>query len=298
MIKALIDLGTNTFNLIIAEVVEGEIKQMFSTKEGVALGMGGINEKRISEDAMQRAVECLKRYKSICAEYNSERIVAIGTSAIRDASNQRDFIERVGVETGITIQVVSGEEEARLIYDGVRQTYSFDEKSIIMDIGGGSTEFILADSEGIIDLISLNIGVSRIFQLFIFQDPLSKEDIKKIEDYLEINSKGFFDSIKCHCLVGASGTFETYYELVHKVPFPSKRNPEQIEFSVFMEELDGIIHSTQKQRDENEFIVPIRKKMAPIAAVKTRWVINKLGVKRIFVSPLSLKEGALNQVNL
>lgn len=295
MRKALIDLGTNTFNLIIADVSGNEIQHIFSTKEGVALGMGGINEKRISEDAMQRAIECLKRYKSICAEYNSERIVAIGTSAIRDASNQRDFIERVESETGIIIQVVSGEEEARLIYDGIRQTYSFDVKSIIMDIGGGSTEFILADSNGVIDLISLNIGVSRIFQLFEFQDPLSKEDIQNIEGYLEANSQGFFETKTCDCLVGSSGTFETFYELVHKVPFPSKRNPEEIEFSIFKEELDGIIQSTQKQRDENEFIVPIRKKMAPIAAVKTRWVINKLGVKRIFVSPLSLKEGALNQ---
>jgi len=293
MRKSLIDLGTNTFNLIIAEVSGNEIQPIFSTKEGVALGMGGINEKRISEDAMHRAIECLKRYKSICEEYNSERIVAIGTSAIRDALNQPDFIERVQVETGITIQVVSGEQEARLIYDGVRQTYSFDEKSIIMDIGGGSTEFILADSNGVIDLISLNIGVSRIFQLFEFQDTLSKEDIQNIEDYLETNSRGFFETKNCDCLVGSSGTFETFYELVHKVPFPSKRNPEQIEFLVFMEELDGIIQSTQKQRDENEFIVPIRKKMAPIAAVKTRWVINKLGVERVVVSPMSLKEGAL-----
>lgn len=297
MLKALIDLGTNTFNLIIAKIEAGEIEHLFSTKEGVALGMGGINEKRISDDAIIRAIECLNRYKTLCDDYQVQRIDAIGTSAIRDALNQQEFVEKVKLETGIEIQVVSGEEEARLIYEGVRQTYSFDEKSVVMDIGGGSTEFILADKTGIIDLISLNIGVSRIFQLFEFSDPLSTQDIKNIEEFIETNSLSFFDEKKCNCLVGASGSFETFYELAHQCPFPSKSNPQEIELSAFKKELNSIIQSTQKERDENEFIVPIRKKMAPIAAVKTRWIIDKLNVERIFVSPLSLKEGALVKNN-
>lgn len=293
MRKALIDLGTNTFNLIIADVSGNEIQPIFSTKEGVALGMGGINEKRISEDAAERAISCLSRFKSKCEEFQVEKITAIGTSAIRDAKNQFKFIQAVKADIGIEIQVVSGEEEARLIYKGIRQTYPFNEPSMIMDIGGGSTEFILANSDGIIDLVSLNIGVSRIFQLFSFQDPLSKSDISLIESFLEGNSQSFFEGKKCPILVGASGSFETFYELAYQNPFPSKTQPFEIDLNVFNQELEKIIHSTQAERDENQFIIPIRKKMAPIAAVKTRWVINNLDVKRVFVSPLSLKEGAL-----
>jgi exopolyphosphatase/guanosine-5'-triphosphate,3'-diphosphate pyrophosphatase len=293
MRKALIDLGTNTFNLIIAEVSGNEIQHIFSNKEGVALGMGGINEKRISEDAVERAIACLSRFKSKCEEFQVEKIKAIGTSAIRDAKNQLEFIEAVKAKTEIEIQVVSGEEEARLIYQGIRQTYLFNEPSMIMDIGGGSTEFILANWEGIIDLISLNIGVSRIFQLFSFEDPLSKNDISRIESFLDENSQSFFDKKKYPILVGASGSFETFYELAFQKPFPSKTQPFEIPIESFNREIEKIIQSTQAERDENEFIIPIRKKMAPIAAVKTRWVMNKLGVERVFVSPMSLKEGAL-----
>lgn len=294
MRKALIDLGTNTFNLIIAEVSGNEIQHIFSTKEGVALGMGGINESRISEDAAERAIACLNRFKAKCEEFQVEKITAIGTSAIRDAKNQLEFIEAVKAETEIEIQVVSGEEEARLIYKGIRQTYPFNEPAMIMDIGGGSTEFILANSEGIIDLISLNIGVSRIFQMFSFEDPLSNVDISRIEYFLEENSQSFFDKKKCPILVGASGSFETFYELAFQKPFPSKTQPFEIPIDLFNQEIDRVIQSTQAERDQNNFIIPIRKKMAPIAAVKTRWVMNKLGVERVIVSPMSLKEGALS----
>ena len=294
MRKALIDLGTNTFNLIIAEVSGNEIQHIFSTKEGVALGMGGINERRISEDAVDRAIDCLSRFKVKCEEFQVEKMTAIGTSAIRDAKNQFEFIQVVKAETGIEIQVVSGEEEARLIYQGIRQTYPFHEPAMIMDIGGGSTEFILANSEGIIDLISLNIGVSRIFQLFSFEDPLSNNDISRIESFLDENSQSFFDRKKCSILVGASGSFETFYELAFQKHFPSKTQPFEIPIDSFNKEIEKIIQSTQSERDQNDFIIPIRKKMAPIAAVKTRWVLNKLGVERVVVSPMSLKEGALS----
>lgn len=293
MRKALIDLGTNTFNLIIAEVSGNEIQHIFSIKEGVALGMGGINENRISDDAAERAIACLNRFKAKCEEFQVDKITAIGTSAIRDAKNQFEFIQVIKAKTGIEIQVVSGEEEARLIYQGIRQTYPFHEPAMIMDIGGGSTEFILANSEGIIDLISLNIGVSRIFQLFSFKDPLTKNDISRIESFLEENSQSFFDQKKCPILVGASGSFETFYELAFQKPFPSKTEPFEIPIDSFNQEIEKIIESTQAERDQNEFIITIRKKMAPIAAVKTRWVMNKLGVARVFVSPMSLKEGAL-----
>jgi exopolyphosphatase/guanosine-5'-triphosphate,3'-diphosphate pyrophosphatase len=163
-----------------------------------------------------------------------------------------------------------------------------------MDIGGGSTEFIRANSEGIIDLISLNIGVSRIFQSFSFEDPLSNNVSSRIEDFLEKNSLSFFDEKKCSILVGASGSFETFYELAFQKHFPSKTQPFEIPIESFNREIEKIIESTQAERDQNEFIIPIRKKMAPIAAVKTRWVMHKLGVERVVVSPMSLKEGALS----
>jgi exopolyphosphatase/guanosine-5'-triphosphate,3'-diphosphate pyrophosphatase len=293
MRKAVIDLGTNTFNLLIADISEGKFDLVHTEKDGVALGMGGINDGYLSEDAFERGINALKHFKQKCDQFGVDEIHAIGTSALRSAFNADEFIDCVKNETGIEVEIVSGLREAELIYNGVRWSYDFRDPGVIMDIGGGSTEFIFADSKGVWDLISLNIGVSRIYQQFQCQDPLSEADIWNIEEWLEERAEGFFEGKQADLLIGASGSFETFYELIHFEAFPEKIKSVEVSFSELMESIDQIIGSSQAERDKNEWIIPIRKKMAPIAAVKTRWVIKKLGVKRVIISPCSLKEGAL-----
>jgi exopolyphosphatase/guanosine-5'-triphosphate,3'-diphosphate pyrophosphatase len=293
MIKAVIDLGTNTFNLLIARIEEDYFEVLWSGKEGVALGMGGINEKRIAADAFERGLETLNRFKQICEDWKVVQINAIGTSALRDATNSIDFLAKVKELTNIDIEIVSGEAEAELIYRGVSLTYHFQHPAMIMDIGGGSTEFIFADKNGIFDLISLNIGVSRMFQEFQTSDPLTVDDAKNIENWLEAKANGYFDEKQIDIIIGASGTFETFYELIHNTDFPSKTNAVELSREELDSCLENIIRSTQAERDKNDRIIPIRKKMAPIAAVKTRWILNKLAVKQVVISPCSLKEGAL-----
>jgi exopolyphosphatase/guanosine-5'-triphosphate,3'-diphosphate pyrophosphatase len=293
MRKAVIDLGTNTFNLLIADVFDERFEIVHSEKEGVALGMGGINQNIIAPEAYLRGVNTLIRFKEKCDHFNVSEIRGIGTSALRDASNAQDFIDEVLKVCRIQIEIVTGLREAKLIYEGVKWSYRFMESAVIMDIGGGSTEFVFADRNGIYDMISLNIGVSRIYQYFPCSDPLTGANIKDIEDWLEEKSDGFFDGKEEHILIGASGSFETFYELIHNEPFPEKIKAVEISVDYLFECLDEIIASTQSERDLNEWIIPIRKKMAPIAAVKTRWVLNKLNIKKVYISPCSLKEGAL-----
>ena len=296
MRKAVIDLGTNTFNLAIADVDNNSIQLLHAEKEGVAIGMGGINDKLLSEDAIQRAIACLERFKSRCNDFQVAKIEAIGTSAIRDASNKQTFLKSVKDATGIEIDVINGIQEANLIYQGIAYTYNFESPSLIMDIGGGSTEFITANAIGIKDLISLNIGVSRIFQLFSFSNPMTSEDILNVENYLEAHEHDFFNRINCQTLVGASGSFETFYELVHQTAYPKGYETQELDFNEFESILDWIISTSQEERDLNDFIIPIRKKMAPIAAIKTRWVIKKMKANRIVISPCSLKEAVLLRV--
>jgi len=292
--KALIDLGTNTFNLMIADIaLDGQIRIEHSEKEGVALGMGGIHEKRITADAIERAVACLGRYVSTCHARGVTDIWAIGTSAIRDAENRSELIQRVQVELGLHIEVISGIAEAQLIYRGVHQTMDFEESGVIMDIGGGSTEFILADEDGVIDMDSFNVGVSRIYELFQFSDPMSTEDIFSLENYLESACGTFLRSLNSNTLIGASGSFETFFELMHERAFTSEGRAHEVEYEHFMEMLERTIASSQSERDENPHIIAIRKRMAPLAAIKTRWVMRQLKAKRIFISPYSLKEGAM-----
>jgi exopolyphosphatase/guanosine-5'-triphosphate,3'-diphosphate pyrophosphatase len=293
MRKAVIDLGTNTFNLLIVQVNEGEIQVLHNEKEGVALGMGGINNQMISPKALDRALNALKRFKRVCENHEVSLIKAIGTSAIRDAKNAADFLKIVKVNVGIDIEIVSGQREAELIYKGIAASHNFEDHSLIMDIGGGSTEFISANQLGIHDMISMNIGVSRIFQLFDLSDPLTITDVFHIEKWLDTHAGTFFKNRKEKVLIGASGSFETFYELIHNEQFPEKNKSIEISIDHLTEILEQIISSTQEERDLNEWIIPIRKKMAPIAAVKTRWVLKQIPATKIFISPYSLKEGVV-----
>lgn len=291
MLRAVIDLGTNTFNLLIADTQTRQI--IFQTKEGVALGMGGINEKRISPAAIQRAFEALKKFKNQCVNLEVQSIRAIGTSALRDATNAHDLIDKVVSELKINIEVISGLQEATLIYRGVALSHAFDEPALIMDIGGGSTEFIVADVKEPILAKSFDIGVSRLFQLFEFNDPFSSEDIARIEAYLEQNCGHFFSQELPQHLIGASGSFETFYELMEENIFEAGGRAVKVDSNNFELMLEQIIGSTQAERDANPHIIAIRKRMAPIAAVKTRWVLKAAQIKHIYISPYSLKEGVL-----
>lgn len=293
---AIIDLGTNTFNLLIIEKHQDKsYTNIYNTKVGVGLGFGGINDNIIADKAMNRALETLAVYKNKCDELRVNNIYAFGTSAIRNANNKDVFLKRVKEDIGISIKVISGLEEAEFIYKGVSLGHDFHQQAIIMDIGGGSTEFIVANNEGMQVARSFEIGVARIFQKLAFNDPLSPANCAKIEEYLEAETNGFFEQFNLDELIGASGSFETFYELIKNTDYPTnqfvKLSREEMEKS-----LDLVINSTQKERDENPRIIPIRKKMAPIAAVKIRWIIRKLNIKTIVISPFSLKEGVISLV--
>lgn len=297
MRKGVIDLGTNTFNLLIAETSETNFRVIHAEKDGVALGMGGINKNVIAEDAMERALVTLKRFYDLCSEHSVQYISAFGTSALRGAENAHTFLNRVRQEVGMEVYIISGLEEAELIYQGVRWSYNFQESGVIMDIGGGSTEFIQADDTGMKRAVSLDIGVSRMYQQLQLSDPFTPEDVATIERWLEAQSKGKLDDWKSELLIGASGTFETFYELHHSQKFPVGQESIPMKKADLIATMDAIIASTLKEREQNPYIIPIRQKMAPIAAVKIKWVLQKLEVKNVLISPCSLKEGALRLEN-
>jgi exopolyphosphatase/guanosine-5'-triphosphate,3'-diphosphate pyrophosphatase len=291
MRRAVIDLGTNTFNLLIADTLTREV--LFQIKEGVALGMGGINEGRISEAAMVRAFDTLYRFKALCHTWQVQEIQAIGTSALRDATNAQELLYKVQNELHFTIEIITGQREAELIYKGVRLTHDFENPALIMDIGGGSTEFIAADHKGPFVAHSFDIGVSRLYQHFALQDPYSPTDIAMVEAYLEQRCGAFFQQELPSILIGSSGSFETFYELMEESIFDSKSHAIEVDSNRFAHMLEQIIASSQAERDQNQHIIAIRKKMAPLAAIKTRWVLQKAQINQILISPYSLKEGVL-----
>ena len=293
MRKGVVDIGTNTFNLLIAKYSTEGIEIEYSTKRGVAIGMRGLTLGILTEDAMDRAISALTEFEAILKKFEVSDVKLIATAAVREASNSSAFVKRVKDAINRDILIIDGKSEAEYIFKGVSMCHQFDSNSMIMDIGGGSTEFIRVNANGIQELVSLKIGVSRLYQMFSCSDPFTQEDILKIESYIEKQSKLFFTNKDVDVLLGSSGTFETFYELIYRKPFPLVNTTIELDIEPFLKSLEGLIDSTLDERNQNEFIIPIRKKMAPFAAVKTRWVIRQLGIKKILISPYSLKEGAL-----
>ncbi len=208
---AAIDVGTNSFHLIVVRIKDdGNFEIIDREKEVIRLGEGSAGDiKEIKEDAIRRAVSTLKKFKGI-ADSHSAQIRAVATSAVREALNKNIFLERVLKQTGIEIEIVSGQEEARLIYLGVLKAVPiYNKKSLVIDIGGGSTEFILG-KKGIPEFsVSVKLGAVRLSQKFFPDYELTKQRIKACEDWVEgeiftISKK--MKSMGFDICVGASGT--------------------------------------------------------------------------------------------
>lgn len=290
--KAIIDLGTNTFNILIGEVTANGLHVVHAAKVPVMLGMDGINEGRISKDAYDRAMDAMRSFYQMAKEHHVDDIRGIATSAVRGASNGQKLVDDIHRAYGINIDIINGQQEAELIYKGVKLTKEMSEPSVIMDIGGGSTEFIFVQDENIQKMVSLNIGVSRLFQLLDKPDNFSDAHHNEMRQYFEEKAGDLFE-FKAKVLIGASGSFETIWEMIYKEKYVSTGKAHKMDWEAFNEVLNWSIHSSLEEREAHPWIVDMRKRMLPIGAMKIKWIIEKLGIEEVWVSPYSLKEGAL-----
>jgi len=218
MTIAILDFGTNTFNLLIAERKERSFRVIHSSKQPVKLGRGGIQINRITPDAFERGFVAIHNHMETIKEHDVEEIRAFATSAIRNASNGQDFVDEVNRRFGFRVRVIPGEREAELIYKGVRQAIRFTETNVlILDIGGGSNEFIICNREGIIWKHSFELGMARILELFELSDPITHEEIGALESYFKQELQPLVEMVKKEkprTLIGASGSFDTFYSLL------------------------------------------------------------------------------------
>ncbi len=218
--KAVIDIGTNTFHLNIANVLpNNKIVFIYKTYKAVKLGEGGINQGIITPDAYKRGVNALLIFNKTIAKYPVGKVIALATSAVRDAQNGEEFIADILQKTGISIQTISGDKEAELIYEGTKAALNLTKNTfLIMDIGGGSVEFILCNQTQIFWKQSFKIGAARLMDLFMKNDPLLQVDIQSIENHLNLNLFELFEAcetFKPQVLVGTAGSFESYTEIIN-----------------------------------------------------------------------------------
>lgn len=211
--KAAIDIGTNTVLLLVAEVEEEVIKPSHEEHRVPRLGKGVDADKNINEAATQRVISALKEYKELLSKNypNLESVTVTATSAVRDARNREEFIKAVKVQTGFDIRLLSGKEEAQWTAHGALSVLEeVSENTLIIDIGGGSTELALLSEMKITDAHSFDMGSVRFTERFLHNDPPKKEQItacrKEIEKLLNVWS---FEIGQGTILVGVAGTVTT-----------------------------------------------------------------------------------------
>jgi|WetSurMetagenome_2_1015567.scaffolds.fasta_scaffold17728_5 exopolyphosphatase / guanosine-5'-triphosphate,3'-diphosphate pyrophosphatase len=302
-ILAAIDIGTNSFHLVVAKVDEkGIVKILTRDKEVVRLGKSSTDMKYLSEDAMQRGISTLKRFKLICDSLKAD-IRAVSTSATREAINKDDFINRVYESTGIRIEVVSGFEEARLIYLGVLQALSvFNDKILLIDIGGGSTEFLIGEKGTVIYANSIKIGAVRLTEKFFPEQKYKKENIDEARMYVKSIINPLVREIKdleYQYVIGTSGTITNLGMIINAEE--NCNTDEQFNYNNFSYDKDTLF-KTLKRIFKCEKISEIKEikgldqdrlDIITSGAVILEQIVSELNLKKITLSNFSLREGIL-----
>lgn len=234
---AAFDIGTNSIHMVIVKIDPSlpAFNIVAREKDTVRLGDRDPKTGNLTEDAMERAMSTLQRGQELARSFQAEEIVAVATSAVREAPNGREFIKTVRQELGLTISLISGQEEARRIYLGVLSAMEFNEKPhVIIDIGGGSTELILGNGQESRSLSSTKVGAVRLAQQYITTDPISNKELEFLRAYIRGSMERPVEELKAQLtpeetisLVGTSGTIECLATLHAKEKLNTNPNPLQ-----------------------------------------------------------------------
>lgn len=292
----IIDIGTNTFHLLIADRMS-DMKVLYKEKVPVQLGKGGITQNVIRNDAMQRAVATLKGFKIKMEASGVDEYIVSATSAVRNATNQKEFIAHVAEQTGFDIHVLSGEEEARLIQQGVSHYVDFEKQTgLIVDIGGGSIECIVAGDEGIQWLRSYEIGGQRLIDQFHRTDPISDSEKMYLEAFLLDTLSEVFEACTrygARFLVGSSGSFDTFWDIHARKPHARPMEKPVLYRTYFEEIHQELIRKNREERLSILGMIPMRVDMIVSASMVTKVIMDQCGFDKIKISPYALKEGLL-----
>ncbi len=299
---AIIDLGTNTFNILVTHLDENGWKADFRSSIPVGLAKGGIAKRTITWDRFARGLDAMFVFKNAASNYKCRQIRAFATSAVREADNGIEFIDAIRAKTGIEVAIIDGQREADFIHRGVKQTLDLSENTaLIMDIGGGSTEFILCDSTGIIWKNSFPLGVGRIAEIMTLPDPLGKAGVMELDAMLEDALAPLWDACSNHKidrLIGSSGSFDTFKDMVNlahgdrEVDISDKAV--EINLPLFHRLADILINTIADERVLLPGMQPSRAETLQISAVMLRKVLHKLEIKSLYRSRFALKEGVMD----
>ena len=306
---AVLDLGTNVFNMILSEFTpQGGCKSVKEYKCAAKLGDGGLSNGLIAPTAFDTATAALDKIMVAIEEAGgADKIIPYATSAVRDASNGLEFANFLNARYGFEIRIIPGEREAELIFKGIMESvghlrgsdgkFATGENALMLDIGGGSNEFIITNGAEILWKRSFPIGMARMREKFVYEDPIPQ---KVVEEFIRFNEEvlvelwEMVEKFRPRIFIGSSGSFDTFKDLIFNCGY--KELP-SIELA--MEDLrkldDTLLASLASERLQMPGMSPIRVDYIVLASIFTRYVLEKLQPRIVYQSSFSLKEGGMKE---
>jgi exopolyphosphatase/guanosine-5'-triphosphate,3'-diphosphate pyrophosphatase len=300
-VVAFIDIGTNSIRLLLVRInPNGSYLPLTKQKETVRLGDKEFIDKILQPKAIERAVIVCKKFMELARAYRAEEVIAVATSATRDASNKVQLLEMLKKEANLEVCTISGIEEARLIYLGVSSELRLGYlKALFIDIGGGSTEVSVGDQRHCYFLDSLNLGAVRLTNMFLQDEtePVSEEQYEQIKDYVRSKSAYVIKELskyRASCAVGSSGTIENLARIafvyLHRTAHESF---EKLEFEDLKKIVGAMCALSLEERRNFPGINAQRADIIIAGAAIIETFMEELGLSEIKVSKLGLREGLL-----
>ncbi|MBD1898113.1 Ppx/GppA phosphatase family protein [Coleofasciculus sp. FACHB-129] len=305
-ILAAIDLGTNSLHMVVVQIQPKLPAFSIIAREKDTVRLGDRDKKtgNLTPAAMERAIAALKRFQGIAQSLNAEQIIAVATSAVREAPNGRDFLKQVESDLGLSVNLISGQEEARRIYLGVLSGMELNNQPhIIIDIGGGSTELILGDSHEPRSLSSTKVGAVRLTAELITTDPISNGEFQSLQAYVRGQLERAVDELRAVLqpgeqprLVGTSGTIETLVTIHAREKLGT--NPFSLNgYQLSLNDLRDLVNRLRRLNYLERAAIPgmseRRSEIIVAGAVILQEAMTLLGAELLTVCERSLREGVI-----
>jgi len=299
---AVLDLGSNTFNLLIVEIQDKSPKIIHEAKTPVKIGEGSFSNNYLQELPIKRGYNTIEQHLKTAKLFGVSKIYGIATSAIRSATNGSVFIDNLNSKFNQSIKIISGEEEAELIYLGVKSSLNWEGNAVLLDIGGGSNEISIASKKENLFSKSYNLGVGRIKQLFNPSYPIDNNQIQSIKEYYKtalLDFKKELQKTKVDLLIGSAGTFDSLAQIhsFQKNGFAAAKSESYIitasEFNKIHKHLLTLNIDQLKRVDG---LPPFRAEFMLLGTIFLETILELTSVEKIIQSSKSLKEGFIFKI--
>lgn len=294
-----IDIGTLTCRLLIADLPPaGPLKELCSERRILRLGEGVDQSKRLKREAMDRVVQCIKEWREVIGRYQVQACAAVATSAVRDAQNRQEFLDRIKAETGLVVEVLTGAEEAERTMLGVRSGLAPAIKNVLaLDIGGGSTEFILARQGERPVVRSIDIGVVRLSERLLHHDPPTSEEVGQARDWVRRETAEALAGMeRAGCtFVGTAGTITSLAAMAQQLPAyePARIHNYRLLLQTVADLEQQLLSRSKAARAGMPGLEKNREDVIASGAIILRTVMDTLREQQCLVSDLGLREGVL-----